>query len=628
MSTAALDRQHRWRCRLQDLSPTLQPPTPKGQLPKPSSSPFPSRNNQLPNSRFPSHSTPLLNPTPFQLCFPASYTAVFGGSCSLLSNKLLGTNSDSQENARDLPNTFVHRRSFPGSFPATSQVYLVQSPICSNNNPTDYTKPTTLPVQITEPWSNPGVSHDKLPHGYCSLKLDQAGVPVTCTTTTTMHAQASKESLAVSTLENLNVAQRKCTPGDKLMESGLTCLGHVPGSSPNCNGAKKHKTEIVPLVHTAGTSSTSNACFSTHPSTFVKNVISSPVPKSLESYACHSGTRLPLFTVSVEPSTEKPLSNKFTIIETKFKKSASLDPNNQYSKSDSNIPSAGISNNNNNNNNNPTNPLKEDKGAETAFPASEGVFNREVMRESLTAEEESSSFDSGQDESPDSSKKSPCPRSRKKRPGGYHVHQESHLLPQENLDRQSQEDLTSQDESLSIEHRRKSMMLCNKIISRVNAGGKYKVTGCCSRRRLIDDEGYIRRAASICVNKEETQVLLVSSKKDRCAWLVPGGGLEVGEDEEAAAVREAWEEAGVLGHIARYLGLFESYHHSGLKKHRTAVYVLIVAEEHNQFPEARLGRTRKWFSMEEALRLLALHRPMQSAYLQVMMMAKLDVSSS
>ncbi|XP_064082245.1 serine/threonine-protein kinase pakG-like isoform X2 [Macrobrachium nipponense] len=566
MSTAALDRQHRWRCRLQDLSPHLQPPTPKGQLPKPSSSPFPSRNKQLPNSRFPSHSTPLLNSTPFQFCFPASYSPVFGVSCSVLSNKLLGTNSDSQENARDLPNTFVHRRSFPGSFPATSQVYLVQSPLCSNNNPTDYSKPTTHPVQITEPWSNPGVSHDKLPHDHSILKLDQVGAPVTCTTTTTtMHAQASKESLAVSTLENLNVAQRKCTPGDKLMESGLTCLGHVSGSSSNCNGAKKHKTEIVPLVHTAGTSSTSNACFSTYPSTFVKNVISSSVPKSLvESYACHSGTRLPLFTVSVEPSTEKPLSNKFTIIETKFKKSAPLELNNQYSKSDSNIPSASVSNNNNNNNNNnnPTNPLKEDKGAETAFAASEGVFHREVMRESLTAEEESSSFDSGQDESPDSSKKSPCPRSRKKRPGGY-VHQESHLLRQENLDRQSELDLTSQDESLSIEHRRKGMMPCNKIISRVNAGGKYKVTGCCSRRRLIDDEGYIRRAASICVNKEETQVLLVSSKKDRCAWLVPGGGLEVGEDEEAAAVREAWEEAGVLGHIARYLGLFEDAQENG-----------------------------------------------------------------
>lgn len=29
---------------------------------------------------------------------------------------------------------------------------------------------------------------------------------------------------------------------------------------------------------------------------------------------------------------------------------------------------------------------------------------------------------------------------------------------------------------------------------------------CCGRRRLVDEEGYIRRAACICVNKEETEV--------------------------------------------------------------------------------------------------------------------------
>lgn len=53
------------------------------------------------------------------------------------------------------------------------------------------------------------------------------------------------------------------------------------------------------------------------------------------------------------------------------------------------------------------------------------------------------------------------------------------------------------------------------------------------------------------------QVLLVSSKKDPCVWLVPGGGLEAGEEPTTAAKREAWEEAGIQGHIARYLGLFE-----------------------------------------------------------------------
>lgn len=33
--------------------------------------------------------------------------------------------------------------------------------------------------------------------------------------------------------------------------------------------------------------------------------------------------------------------------------------------------------------------------------------------------------------------------------------------------------------------------------------------------------------------------------------------MEDGEETPIAAIREAWEEAGVQGHITRYLGLFE-----------------------------------------------------------------------
>jgi diphosphoinositol-polyphosphate diphosphatase len=53
------------------------------------------------------------------------------------------------------------------------------------------------------------------------------------------------------------------------------------------------------------------------------------------------------------------------------------------------------------------------------------------------------------------------------------------------------------------------------------------------------------------------QVLLVSSKNSSEVWLVPGGGLEEGEDAQEAALREAYEEAGVRGTVLAYLGLFE-----------------------------------------------------------------------
>jgi len=150
----------------------------------------------------------------------------------------------------------------------------------------------------------------------------------------------------------------------------------------------------------------------------------------------------------------------------------------------------------------------------------------------------------------------------------------------------------------------------------------------CPRKRVMDDEGYIRRAACVCVNDSETQVVLVSGKKDPGTWLVPGGGLEVGEEATTAAIREAWEEAGIQGHIQRYLGLFESCCHVKKKKHRTAVYIVVVDAEHQEFPEAKLGRCRRWFSLEDGLLHLSNYRPMQSAYLRLMMMSRIKAAAA
>ncbi|XP_064095759.1 diphosphoinositol polyphosphate phosphohydrolase 1-like [Macrobrachium nipponense] len=136
------------------------------------------------------------------------------------------------------------------------------------------------------------------------------------------------------------------------------------------------------------------------------------------------------------------------------------------------------------------------------------------------------------------------------------------------------------------------------------------------KARNYDEDGFVKRAACICVNKDETEVLLVSSRRDSRLWIVPGGGVEPDELPDMAAIREVREEAGVCGMLGRCLGVFENSE----RGHRTSVYVLVVTEEMEEWDESRVfGRKRKWFSMEEAVEQLAKHKPVQSSYVSLLL---------
>ncbi|KAE8741372.1 hypothetical protein FOCC_FOCC013071 [Frankliniella occidentalis] len=53
------------------------------------------------------------------------------------------------------------------------------------------------------------------------------------------------------------------------------------------------------------------------------------------------------------------------------------------------------------------------------------------------------------------------------------------------------------------------------------------------------------------------------------------------------------------------------------QKHRTEVFVMTVTEELPEWEDSRsIGRKRKWFTMEDALTQLSLHKPGQLTYLQ------------
>ncbi|XP_055689767.1 diphosphoinositol polyphosphate phosphohydrolase 2 [Lutzomyia longipalpis] len=132
--------------------------------------------------------------------------------------------------------------------------------------------------------------------------------------------------------------------------------------------------------------------------------------------------------------------------------------------------------------------------------------------------------------------------------------------------------------------------------------------------RIYDKDGFRLRAACICVRSEaETEVLLVTSSRRPELWIVPGGGVEPDEESSATAEREVLEEAGVVGQLGRCLGVFENREHM----HRTEVFVLTVTKELDEWEDSRsIGRKRQWFSVDEALTQLALHKPIQRHYLQ------------
>lgn len=144
--------------------------------------------------------------------------------------------------------------------------------------------------------------------------------------------------------------------------------------------------------------------------------------------------------------------------------------------------------------------------------------------------------------------------------------------------------------------------------------------------RIYDKDGYRRRAACICVRSEaEAEVLLVTSSRRPELWIVPGGGVEPDEESSLTATREVLEEAGVSGELGRCLGIFENTEHM----HRTEVFVMVVTQELEEWEDSKtIGRKRQWFSIEEALSQLALHKPTQRHYLQQLRNSKNNSTST
>lgn len=108
---------------------------------------------------------------------------------------------------------------------------------------------------------------------------------------------------------------------------------------------------------------------------------------------------------------------------------------------------------------------------------------------------------------------------------------------------------------------------------------------------------------------DSIEVLLITSRETG-RWVIPKGWPIKGLAPEAAATREAWEEAGVEGSAdPGCIGLYS--YDKGLGKAQgprrrlvpcvVAVYPLKVKALHMDFPE-RGQRRRKWFAPKKAAR--------------------------
>lgn len=131
--------------------------------------------------------------------------------------------------------------------------------------------------------------------------------------------------------------------------------------------------------------------------------------------------------------------------------------------------------------------------------------------------------------------------------------------------------------------------------------------------RTYDSDGLRRRAACLCFRDQtEKEILLVSSTHDISKWIVPGGGIDPGEETAEAAEREAHEEAGAIGSLDRLVGVFVNTE----KNTRTWVYVFYVEHLQEHWTESTsLARSRKWFTIEEAKEMLSIHKPSQIQYI-------------
>ncbi len=106
----------------------------------------------------------------------------------------------------------------------------------------------------------------------------------------------------------------------------------------------------------------------------------------------------------------------------------------------------------------------------------------------------------------------------------------------------------------------------------------------------------ILQAAAIPVR--DTEICLVTSSSGK-RWVIPKGRLEPGKTMAQIALQEAWEEAGLLGHLHTHpVGTY--FYEKWRDTYHVTVFLMDVATVAEDWPE-RMLRQRCWLRPAQAM---------------------------
>jgi 8-oxo-dGTP pyrophosphatase MutT (NUDIX family) len=113
---------------------------------------------------------------------------------------------------------------------------------------------------------------------------------------------------------------------------------------------------------------------------------------------------------------------------------------------------------------------------------------------------------------------------------------------------------------------------------------------------MASSSSSVRQAAAIPVRSG--RLCLVQSSGGK-RWVIPKGNIERRHTAAETALREAWEEAGLLGSLKREPVGSYFYQKSGRLCHVT-VFLMSVTEATDEWPE-RHRRPRRWLRPSQAV---------------------------